>query len=409
MRTQVARILWLAALGVALSACDAGDEGEAPEEAVEEQVEETPTHDAQGRPYCGDGVEGACVDEWGAHLCGIDTGWPGDELALCERDEGDGFIMHYGPKDYDDPEEIAKYTLEAGGEDENCVYIQTPNTEDIYVDQFHGRMRPGSHHLIVTIVDDAGPDLVLNEPIPCNQADAVGLRWLLGSQDPKIDVAAGGGGSKLAAAVEGDPDFGAATMIPANAILRIDMHYLNSSDREILRESWISVNEVPKEDVEVQIDMITWYQGAISVPPQSTGVETGIARCRVPSDRYLGLVTGHFHENGTRFTVWHEPQGGDQVKIYETFDWEDPGNAAYADRYENPQMGDPASDWGAESGYIHVKAGDVVSFQCEFDNPTDTTVNLGDTGSDQMCNVFGFYYPSDGDVWNCACVGALCL
>ena len=109
-------------------------------------------------------------------------------------------------------------------------------------------------------------------------------------------------------------------------------------------------------------------------------------------------------------TVWHEPQGGEMRKIYETFNWEDPGNAAFADRIENPSMDDlAAGEWGAESGYVHVKAGDVVSFQCEFDNPTDTTVTFGDTGSDQMCNIFGFYYPSDGDVWNCVCAGPLCL
>ena len=158
------------------------------------------------------------------------------------------------------------------------------------------------------------------------------------------------------------------------------------------------------------MDMITWYQGVINVPPMSTGTSTPISKCRAPTDRYLGLVTGHFHENGTRVTVWHEPQDGEVRKIYETFNWEDPGNAVYSSRTDNPSMDAlSAGEWGAESGYIHVKAGDVVSFQCEFDNPTDTTVAFGDTGVDQMCNIFGFYYPTDGDVWNCVCAGNLCL
>ena len=130
----------------------------------------------------------------------------------------------------------------------------------------------------------------------------------------------------------------------------------------------------------------------------------------MPTDRYLGLVTGHFHENGTRFTVWHEPAGQDPVKIYETHNWEDPGNGAFTDSIENPPLDDLAlGDWGATSGYLQLKAGDFVNFQCEFNNPTDTPVATGDTGKDQMCNVFGFYFPTAGDTWDCECLGAFCL
>lgn len=403
MVQRLTTVFWVMALTGALTACGGKDKdaedaaGDGDSSALDDDPIET----------CED-AEGPCVDHWGANLCRVDTGWPGDELAMCEREEGDGFILHYGPDDYDDPAQIEKYTLAGGGEEENCIYVKTPNTEDLYVDQFHARMRPGSHHLIVTVVDNPDPDLELNEPFICNQADANGMRWVLGSQDPRIDVAAAGGPG-ISPAAEGDPDFGAATMIPANSVLRIDMHYLNTSDAEILREAWISVNSVPKEEVKVNVDMITFIQAGIDVPPMSTGYTTGIARCTAPTDRYIGLITGHFHENGTRFSIWHEPADGEQVKIYETFNWEDPGNASYTDRHENPAMDDPAGDWGAESGYVLIKAGEVVTFQCEFDNPGDTAVGLGDAGKDQMCNAFGYYYPSDGDVWNCNCLGSFCF
>jgi hypothetical protein len=65
--------------------------------------------------------------------------------------------------------------------------------------------------------------------------------------------------------------------------------------------------------------------------------------------------------------------------------------------------------WGARSGYIDMKAGESLSFECEFDNPSDQTVRLAELGKDQMCNVFGLYYPTDGNQWRCNCVGALCL
>jgi len=402
--TTAIRVLAIGSVGL-LGACGSVDDDESSDD-MEAEIEVGPEH-----PLCSDGAPGAegCIDEWGAHLCPVDTGYPGDDLALCGPVNGNGVLFHYGPKDYDDPDEIAKYLLEAGGEDENCIYVQTPNTETIFTGDFHGRMRPGSHHLIVTVVSEAGPDLVMNEPVPCAQSDAVGSRWLVGSQDPQIDVSAGGS-AKVDPPQPGDPDYGAATVIPANAILRIDLHYLNPTDEEVLREAWVWMERVPEEEVEVQIDLLTWFQGSISIPPMSTGVQTSVARCRVPSDRYLGLVTGHFHENGTRFTVWHEPQGQEPKKIYETFNWEDPGNAAFVDRIDNPVMDDLAvGEWGAESGYLQLKEGDYVNFQCEFDNPGETEVGLGDQGKDQMCNVFGFYYPTNGDVWSCQCLGSFCF
>jgi Copper type II ascorbate-dependent monooxygenase, C-terminal domain len=136
---------------------------------------------------------------------------------------------------------------------------------------------------------------------------------------------------------------------------------------------------------------------------------TKIGRCVAPSDRYIGLVTGHFHEFGTRFSVWHENLEGENKLVYETYDWENPGNAYYSNRTANPEMNPDALQWGASSGFLHVKKGETVSFQCEFDNPGSTTVTLGETGADQMCNVFGMYFPSDGDNWNCSCLGERCF
>jgi len=391
------------AISAVTAACGSGsegsDDGGAPQEAAE----------ASGLPECDGSAADAqgCVDEWDARLCAVDTGYPGDELALCGPEHGDGFLFHYGPSDYEDEDEVAKYLLEGGGEDENCVYVRTPNVETVFANEFHGRMRPGSHHLIVTITPES-EDLVFNTPVPCNQAGGVLDRWLVGSQDPQIDVSVTGS-NKIGGPAPGDAEYGGAIKIPPNAILRLDMHYINSTDREILREAWVWLERVPEDEVEVEVDLISWIQGSIDVPPQSTGVTTSMARCRVPADRNLALVTGHFHENGTRFTVWHEAQGQEPAKIYETFDWENPGNGFFNGREVNPPMGDVGATWGAHSGYVELKEGDYVNFQCEFDNPTDVSVAFGDTGKDQMCNVFGFYYPSDGGTWDCSCAGPLCL
>jgi len=395
-------LLVIASLALAAACGSVGEDAESDDgvDAAESTDLESCDTAAAGEP---------CMDSWGAKLCPTDTGYPGDDLALCDPPEGEGFLFRYGPDNYDDPEEVAKYLLPAGSEDEMCVYIRTQNEETVYLSDFHGRMRPGSHHLIVTLTEDTG-DIVYDTPVECTQGGAIGDRWLVGSQDPQLDVAAGGS-ERGAPSQPGDPEYGGAIRLPANSILRLDLHYLNPTDEEILREAWVYLKRKPAEEVEVEVELLGFYQSSIDVPPQSTGVSTPIGRCRVPSDRYLGIVTGHFHENGTRFTVWHEPQGEQPVKIYETSNWEDPGNAAYSARVENPSLDDIGigTDWGATEGYIELKEGDYVNFQCEFDNPTDEPVGLGDQGRDQMCNVFGMYFPSDGDTWDCECLGAFCV
>lgn len=349
-----------------------------------------------------------CTDKYGLEVCPVDSGFPGDGLAPC-TDIENTMVLHYGPKDYNDPDEVKKFILPAGGEDENCVFVESPNTEEVYLGTYHGRMRPNSHHLIVTLWDQLPDGVELGEVVSCDQTSGVGTRWLLGSQDPQIDLARGGAAIGAREAKPTEPDYKLGTRLPPKQIMRIDMHYLNPTQKELLREGWVFLELVPKEDVKTTVDMITFFQGSISVPPGATNVETAIGKCVAPSDRYVGLVTGHFHQNGTRFSVWHTNTAGDTNLVYETYDWENPGNAYYTDRMANPKVDAETSQWGATSGYLHVKKGESISFQCEYDNPTEKAITLGETGSDQMCNVFGMYFPSDGDNWNCFCLGGACF
>src|SRR4051812_20498699 len=119
-------------LGVALLIAACGDSGgDKPSEGSEMM--------GVGR-YGGDCVDGAtrCTDAFGAPLCPVNSnGHDGDDLAICQPASfEEGMLLHYGPKDYNDPAEIAKYMLGPFGEQENCVYIRTTNTEPVYIKRF---------------------------------------------------------------------------------------------------------------------------------------------------------------------------------------------------------------------------------------------------------------------------------
>jgi hypothetical protein len=395
MRPLIAVFAVLAGAGLSLG-CSSSEDSNEPGTDPKTGLPLCATDPAQRTPA-------PCVDPKGAILCLADSGYDGDELALCNPDPTKGMLLHYGPKDYTDEAEVAKYTLEAGAEEENCIIAHTPNTRDLYIRDYNGRMRPNSHHLIVTTLAEDKPDS--DGPVPCAIASQVGLRWLLGSQDPQIDVSVAGAGPEPE---PGEPDYNLGQVVKANTPIRFDMHYINSTSQKILKEGWVYLAYADDAEVDTMVDMITFFQGEINVPPRGTS-ETKRAACVAPTTRNVGLITGHFHQNGTRFSVWKRDLAGAETLVYETYDWEDPGNLWYRPKSPNTPPDPARGKHGGYSGFLTIEAGEALIYQCAFANPTDETITLGELGRDQMCNVFGMYYPSDGNVWDCACLGEQCF
>src|SRR5262245_41281398 len=98
-------------------------------------------------------------DDWGtaAMPCNISTGYPGDELCILPPPEGTGFQLHYGPSSYDQAE-INKFLLMPGDERTDCIFVDTPNQTEVFFNEYHGRMRPGSHHMLLYLADADVPD-----------------------------------------------------------------------------------------------------------------------------------------------------------------------------------------------------------------------------------------------------------
>jgi hypothetical protein len=315
-------------------------------------------------------------------------------------------MFHYGPNDTDDPENVAHVTLPPGGEDENCTYAFSRNDTDKFVKSYRGRMRPNSHHMILR-TDDTATFEATDTPQPCDFTQFVDGRWLVGSQDPQIDIAVGGGVLGTAAGdtvpEPGDPDYHLGQRIVAHTPVQIDLHYTNPTDETLLREAWVWFDYVEEKDVDDLVDMITFFQGEIDIPPNGS-FTTQRGQCVAPTDRYVGLLTGHAHGTLSRFSVWHNT-GTDENLVYETYDWADPGNLYYRDGLQNPEPNPTSFAHGGSSGYHFVKAGESISVECEYKNPTSSAIGLGETTKDEMCNVFGMYYPTDGNVWNCVCLG----
>src|SRR6185503_5953720 len=85
--------------------------------------------------------------------CPVHTGYPGDEHAPCAPRPEEGFQLRFGPSDYTDQAEIDKHLIPAGAQEIECVYLSLPNTEERFLGQLVGHVRPGVHHTQLRFVE----------------------------------------------------------------------------------------------------------------------------------------------------------------------------------------------------------------------------------------------------------------
>lgn len=334
--------------------------------------------------------------------CAPETDYPGDDAALCPPEAGEGFQIHFGPSSYDDAEEVSRFLAEPYQEIEECQYLRMPNTERAYVNQFSGTMRPQSHHMILWGPVGEDHDEGLSD---CQAAAGLESGFLLGSQTPTISL------PDLNAAMTPD-ESKTVNLIEPDMLVALDLHYVNRSAEPILRESWVNLYTTELEEDDEVLNPIFLVGTGINVPPMSTGTKFKY-NCDAPTDMRITLLTGHHHENSTRFSISIQRAGQtpEQAElVYENLDALDPFMATYAANYElrTPDRDNGIS--GGKGGTLTLAEGDKLIWECEFDNPTANTVKLGETSTDQMCNVFGAFV-TDGDVgtWNAAFFAGSCI
>jgi hypothetical protein len=338
---------------------------------------------ANGAPDAGTGTDG----NPGAMPCDIHSGFEGDEYCIEPPDPSLGFQLHYGPRDYKDPDEIQKYILMPGEETTDCVFMKTPNEVEVFHSEYHGRMRPGSHHMLVFTRSSEWPDS--SGPEACNQG--LDTAMILGAQTPSIDIDR----SKNPA----PENEGLAQKLTARAQAVFQLHYLNSSTKPMLREAWVNVIYRDASTVKVLSDPIFFLAGlGANIPPATTKVTRGQAVA--PQDIRLVAATGHYHSHTVRFSAF-SVIGGERKQILEDYDWHDPKMFTYDSLQTNPQWNADDKKAGASSGLLNLAPGDRIEWECEVVNDSNVTLRFGDAvHTGEMCNMFGYYAPTTGRPWS---------
>lgn len=338
------------------------------------------------------------------------TDYP-DGDKLCMKPPVDGYQLHVGPANYDDPAEIEKWVLPpggipgAGGPDYNwCYYMKTPNDVDIFTNGYVAHMRPGSHHYIMFGLADGTDVPDSTEPSSCAQRNAQiggGANFLSGATR-QVQTATMFG--------DAPEDQGLGSPMSAHQQVNMNLHFVNITDKPVLQELWVNMFVKPADEVTDVVKAMEWLGGlSMNIKPhtdQTLKSPTSATACTAPlgDTRLLG-VTAHMHANTVRVSMYHTAPGAtDRELIFDDFNWEEPTVWRFNSSIVN-EMPDRASNKSGapKSGVFMATQGDSFSWECEVHNTQDVALQFSDKAySGEMCNVFGMYSsPKATKPWNC--------
>lgn len=244
-----------------------------------------------------------------------------------------------------------------------CYYFRTPNPDTLGIRRWASTMTPGMHHLILfTTTDEVQPPGSLTQG-PCAGGSGEIPEWNYAAHDLAEELvlpADDGGGTPLA--IEIAPDQAAF----------LQMHVVNDSAEPItVSASLVAEALAPGVDYTRTATYLTTNIN-LSIPPGAVGY-TVEETCPTPDGVKFWWLSTRTH----RFATLAEIRDAD-VQLVVSTDWEHPEVATF-----------PPPDF-------HAFASGGLTYQCTYNNPTNVTINFGDSElTDENCIGIGYFFPAN--------------
>lgn len=260
---------------------------------------------------------------------------------------------------------LGPVALSPGMETVVCVTVRLGNEQEVYLPHIRGELRHGSHHLIAYRSVEAAESPT---PTPCRSF--AGVFDSNGQEGPLMIV------EKPQDALLFPP--GVALRLAARQMLMLELHAINTTNADLEASGTFYFDTLPISAQIIESNMAFWGTLAIAIAPQSQGT-TGVLFQPGNAGTKAFALTTHQHRLGTRFRVWASAQPGDTSSppIAETVDWSQPPLYRL----------DPELSFDGFNG---------LSFQCDWDNTTDSFITFGESALQEMCFLWMYYYPSSG-------------
>jgi hypothetical protein len=171
---------------------------------------------------------------------------------------------------------------------------------------------------------------------------------------------------------------GIAIDLPANQMIKIEGHYINTTASDLQGTGNVTFDTVPAATAPAfQAANFNFFGTTkITIPPNSTYSTGPLFQAGIAGTHFISVTT-HQHRLGTGAQVWLGNQGDMSDRVANDTDWSTPSWSLIAPQY----------DFDGTNG---------LNYQCDWTNTTDQTVGFGESALDEMCFVGGYYYPSQG-------------
>jgi hypothetical protein len=286
--------------------------------------------------------------------CGLKTKYLGDEYCIKPPPADKGFQMHIGPSNYDSPE--PQYIVQPGEEATQQIEMPAGNTSDVYYYWRQYRMRPGSHHLILTV-----------------NGRRIGGSSAAAKDNPEAGVIA-------------PENKGVGMPLARGSIISNSFHYFNFTDKPTIKEAWVNFWYRDKAEVtQPTKEIFTFVQMGIA-PGQHVVKHS---ECMISSAGRILTMYGHVHAHNKRFAVWHT-HAGEKKLVHDAYDWEHPNVSEYSSTVMNPALDPTKKAEGGFSGVLNVVPGDTIAFDCDIVNDTEKLfLGANEAEDDEMCILVG--------------------
>jgi hypothetical protein len=263
---------------------------------------------------------------------------------------------------------IASVTITApnvppGGEDTKCVQIRLSNTAPVSVVRLHNKLTGGSHHFILTALNDPNaPEKPLTRCQGFGGAVTGAPLTITQKHDDEVTLPEGIG-----------------YRLQAGQVMHLEMHYINTTDQPMNISSTSELFAAEPGAVLQEAAVLLVGTADFVVPAHSK---------EATAPKYLALpagmegtkfyaITGHTHRFGTQVNVSLASASQAPLEpLYapQNFDWEAPDTKQLAPHVSVPQGG----------GFL---------LDCAWNNTSDIEARWGESANDEMCFFWGYYYP----------------
>lgn len=329
--------------------------------------------------------------------CGLNTGFEGDDYCIPPPDPTMGIQIHVGPSNYDDPAALAPYLIDPGAENVVCYNAPIPESDLYYMGQSN-RMRPHSHHMRIFVNGDLNAQA---GPAGCLTLGFGSSGMIPGSQSPSWD-------SQGSTAPE---DAGLARYLPKATMANFEIHYINDTTHQVLREAWVNLYKVPQDQITQHLNMIMMVGDlTIYIPPHTVQDTPVTLTPAISSETRLFDVTAHMHAHAEQYTLSVQHAGTTSwEQIYQTFNWEEPLTNVFNSVVNNPTPDPTTKRDGGLSGPYYLQPGDTLKWVCHVNNTLDTAIRFANEAQTaEMCMLTGDYIAPANGIWTGFCSNGRC-